>query len=189
MNTPTATLETRTVAAAMAGDRACFDALMTPWRPRLVAALRGRVAGHADAEDVAQQAMLRAWEKRETFDTSRPLGPWLLTIAYRLAADTRRAAGRRTRHESDAGHDAGRATAWSHPAAESSDTGDAVWRAVRETLEGDAWTVVWLVYREGQSVKDAAAVIGKSAGATRVLLHRARAKLAGPLADFDGDAL
>ena len=173
-------------------DRARFDAALTPWRPRLVAALRGRVAGAADAEDVAQQTLLRAWEKRHSFDDTRPLGPWLLSIAFRQAADHRRARGRRTHHEASAGHDVGRAARWSSAEPDPADIGaaadrrDAVWSAVDATLDGDAWAVVWLVYREGHSVKDAAKVIGRSAGATRVLLHRARAKLADPLSAIDG---
>lgn len=47
-----------------------------------------------DAEDVAQETFLRAWKYIRRFDTTRPLRPWLLSIASNLASNWRRSAGR-----------------------------------------------------------------------------------------------
>lgn len=47
-----------------------------------------------DAEDVAQETFLRAWNHLQRFDPSRPLRPWLLSIASNLASNRRRSAGR-----------------------------------------------------------------------------------------------
>jgi RNA polymerase sigma-70 factor (ECF subfamily) len=47
-----------------------------------------------DAEDVAQETFLRAWNHLKRFDTTRPLRPWLLSIASNLASNRRRSAGR-----------------------------------------------------------------------------------------------
>jgi RNA polymerase sigma-70 factor (ECF subfamily) len=47
-----------------------------------------------DAEDVAQEAFLRAWKSLWTFDAARPLRPWLLSISANLARNRRRSAGR-----------------------------------------------------------------------------------------------
>jgi RNA polymerase sigma-70 factor (ECF subfamily) len=41
----------------------------------------------AAAEDLAQEAFLRLWAKRETIDWSRPMLPWLLQVTRRLATD------------------------------------------------------------------------------------------------------
>lgn len=51
--------------------------------------------GDADeAEDVAQEAFIRALGALERFDSTRPLRPWLLRITANLARNRRRAAGR-----------------------------------------------------------------------------------------------
>ena len=178
-------IEHATVLAAMGGDRGSFDELATLWRPRLMAAVRGRVADAADAEDVAQQALARAWEKRSRFRPGARLGPWLLTIAYRLAADRRRAAGRRRHHE---GLAAGTLRLVADPAPDAADVSE-LWTTVRDTLDGDAYSMVWLVYREGLAVREAARVLGRSAGSARVLLHRARSRLAEPLAAWNDSAV
>lgn len=47
-----------------------------------------------DAEDVAQETFIRAYHAFEQFDASRPLRPWLLRIASRLASNRRRSIGR-----------------------------------------------------------------------------------------------
>jgi RNA polymerase sigma-70 factor (ECF subfamily) len=47
-----------------------------------------------DAEDVAQEAFIRAYRSLERFDAERPLRPWLLSIAANLARNRQRSAGR-----------------------------------------------------------------------------------------------
>ena len=47
-----------------------------------------------EAEDIAQETFLRAWNHLGRFDPRRPLRPWLLSIASNLASNRRRSAGR-----------------------------------------------------------------------------------------------
>jgi RNA polymerase sigma-70 factor (ECF subfamily) len=42
------------------------------------------------ADEVVQTTMLKAWRAASTFDQSRELGPWLYTIARRVAIDVYR---------------------------------------------------------------------------------------------------
>lgn len=49
------------------------------------------------AEDAAQETFMRAWNGAHRFDPSRPLGPWLMTIARRTALDVHRREHRPTR--------------------------------------------------------------------------------------------
>ena len=69
-----------------------------------LAALRGQVFGYcyrmlggvADAEDAVQDALLRAWERRDQFDSCRgSLRQWVFGIAHHLCLDRLRAAPRR----------------------------------------------------------------------------------------------
>jgi RNA polymerase sigma factor (sigma-70 family) len=58
---------------------------------RLVYAVTYRVLGDASlAEDATQQTFVQAWQNASSFDPSRALGPWLATIAGRVAIDTYR---------------------------------------------------------------------------------------------------
>ena len=47
-----------------------------------------------DAKDIAQDSFLRAWGHLRSFDGTRPLRPWLLSITANLARNRRRSAGR-----------------------------------------------------------------------------------------------
>ena len=40
-----------------------------------------------DGEDVVQDAFFQAYRKLETFDDSRPLGPWLFRLAHNRCID------------------------------------------------------------------------------------------------------
>lgn len=83
------------IAWAAAGDRLAFDQLSLRHLPRLYR-LAHRVTGDAAAaEDVAQEAMLRAWQAAGRFDPSRArFSTWLHRIATNLAIDHARTTGR-----------------------------------------------------------------------------------------------
>jgi len=58
---------------------------------RLVYSAAYKVLGDAAlAEDATQQTFLQAWRAAESYDSSRPLGAWLATIARRAAIDVYR---------------------------------------------------------------------------------------------------
>lgn len=64
---------------------------------RLVYAVAYRILGERGlAEEATQQAFLKAWRAAQSFDERRELGPWLASIARRVAIDVyRREAVRR----------------------------------------------------------------------------------------------
>ena len=49
--------------------------------------------GPAESEDIVQEALLAVHLKRETWDASRPIGPWLRAIAQHKLADHLRRRG------------------------------------------------------------------------------------------------
>lgn len=63
---------------------------------RLVFAVANRILGNRSlAEEATQQTFVQAWRAAETFDAGRELGPWLATIARRVAIDIHRREARR----------------------------------------------------------------------------------------------
>ena len=82
---------------AQRGDSRAFEELVQPHQEIAfrVAYLITRNA--ADAEDAAQEALVKAWRALGRFRAGAPLRPWLLKIVANEARNRRRSAGRRER--------------------------------------------------------------------------------------------
>jgi RNA polymerase sigma-70 factor (ECF subfamily) len=79
-----------------AGDRRAAESLALRWLPRLYRVALRLLDDPAEAEDVAQEAMLRAWRQAHRFDPGRGAAmAWGYRIAVNLTIDRRRAASRR----------------------------------------------------------------------------------------------
>jgi len=76
-------------AATLAPPDERFSALYIEHAASLVAYCRRKV-GPAEAEEVAQEAFLRAWTAWESYSPDRPFWPWLVTIARRVCIDRAR---------------------------------------------------------------------------------------------------
>ena len=88
-------LEADLIARASSGDRAAFDALVTPYRARLRSHAYRMLGNVADAEDVVQDTLLRAWKHFGTFEGRSSFGAWLSRIGVRNALTRADASKRR----------------------------------------------------------------------------------------------
>jgi hypothetical protein len=70
-----------------ANTRARFDAAAQAVRPLLITRLRRAGAGPEDAEDVAQEALLRAWDRHIPFEDDGDLLRWCTVVARRAHID------------------------------------------------------------------------------------------------------
>jgi RNA polymerase sigma-70 factor (ECF subfamily) len=85
------TTDTALLTAARGGDRKAFDQLFGAHVPQLRGVLH-RLVGHPDdVDDLAQQALLRAYEAVGSFRGESAAGTWLCSIGTRLAIDHLRA--------------------------------------------------------------------------------------------------
>ena len=73
-----------------AGEEAAFREIVNRYKNSLYAFLRQFLNRHDLVEDVFQETFLQLFASRESFDTNRPLRPWLFTIAANKAKDALR---------------------------------------------------------------------------------------------------
>lgn len=131
----------------------------------------------ADAEDVAQEAFVRAYRHFEKlWDRDRFRG-WLVRCTWRLAIDRQRSAERRERREQTAleiGPPAARSVEQSAASREFQRRVDAALDALPEDLR----RVVILAAIEGYDMRETALLLDIPEGTVRSRLHRARKLLA-----------
>jgi RNA polymerase sigma-70 factor (ECF subfamily) len=82
--------ETAWAHAARAGSADDFARLVRLHQQALRAFLRRLTGNAAEADDLAQDAFVFAWEKIARFDPARQFRPWLFGIAWRKWRESRR---------------------------------------------------------------------------------------------------
>lgn len=133
-----------------------------------------RVGNHHDAEDLTEQTFVQAYrhfERALAESGGRPLRPWLIRIAHNLAANLYRDRSRRPQTTLDAVPE---------PAAVHS-TADLVEgrEELRQVLEGverlpdDRREALIMRFALGMDNREIARALGRTDGATKVLIHRA----------------
>ena len=162
------------LARSAAGDRQAFERIVMRHGPLALRVARRLAPDRHSAEDIAQEALVRAWRRAGDFDASRArFTTWLYRIVVNLVIDLRR----RSRSERLPEHFD---TADPAPGAEETRELDerhaALWSA-RQSLPSRQQAALALVYDEGLSGAEAAQVLGVSTKAVERLLARARAYL------------
>lgn len=82
------------VERARAGDALAFEAIMRQHNRLLFRCARGVVSDEAEAQDVVQEAYLRAFSKLRDYRGDSALATWLARIAFNAAVDAMRRKGR-----------------------------------------------------------------------------------------------
>src|SRR5881394_2764991 len=85
--TETDPIEQRAIAALKSGDAASYDYLVSKYMKRVVSIAWGIVRKADDAEDLAQEAFVKAYQTIERFKPGEPFGPWIYRIVTNLSLD------------------------------------------------------------------------------------------------------
>ncbi|HEV7242205.1 MAG TPA: sigma-70 family RNA polymerase sigma factor [Thermoanaerobaculia bacterium] len=175
-------LEARVIARVQDGDAEAYDTLVSKYLPRVVAIAWGVVRNAHDAEDLAQEAFVRAYQNIGRFRTSDPFGPWIGRIVTNLALDVMKHR-RKFRHEELAGTEPAARRDDADVMAASNDIGARIDAAIEELPEMQRLVARLHLVEEMEHV-EIAAITGLSDGTVRSHLSHARAKLREKLADL-----
>ena len=168
------------VARLRAGDQDAYREIVDAYRDRIITVV-ARVAGPgADAEDLAQDAFLKAFAALDRFDGRSALFTWIYRIAVNTARDWVDYRRRRPVVPLEGPHggpaEPADTAALPAEAAERAELRAAV-RAALERLPEPFRTTLILREMEGHSYEEVAGILGISIGTVESRLFRARAKL------------
>lgn len=170
-----------------AGDEAAFAALLARWELPLKRVIARILLNASEAEDLAQETMVRVWSQRQKFRPDAAFRPWIFSIAVNLARNRLRWRRRRPSVSLDAwsetGHDRPRQEGERHNGAgdlERAERAAAVRDAVA-ALPAELREALVLFEYEELAQAEIAATLGCTVKAVESRVARAREKLRGAL--------
>ena len=146
---------------AAAGDRTAFG-LLVAGHERPLRAFLAKVAGRDLAEDLAQEAFLKAWRFADRYDGLSRYSTWLTRIAWRCFLD----GARKRRSPTEASEEA-----FQQSAGEAAEVGDMLAR-----LDQRERAALVLCEGHGWSHAEAAQMLGMPLGTLKSTVARAKAK-------------
>ena len=156
-----------------------FEAIFRSCYPRVLAYVLRRTEGREVAEEIVAETFLIAWRRLEAVPLE-PL-PWLLGTARKVLGHRRRSERRRAAHLTVSSLDAVEVAGPETPVAERLAQRESLAAAFAALPERDR-EILSLVAWEGLAPREGARVLGCSAPAFSLRLHRARRRLSKELA-------
>jgi RNA polymerase sigma-70 factor (ECF subfamily) len=166
--------ETELIQAAQAGCAEAFAALVARHQQAVRACLAVRLHDPHEADDLAQEVFLTAFNRLSDFDPERPFGPWLRGIAFNLLRNH----WRKFRPCAIGGNEELAALVDQQIALECDTARESVLlgalRDCLERLEGSSRELLRLRYGEETTVRELAQRFGRGYSAVTMQLHRLR---------------
>jgi RNA polymerase sigma-70 factor (ECF subfamily) len=175
-------LEARAIVRVQNGDAEAYDTLVSKYLRRVVAIAWSITRNAHDAEDLAQEAFVKAYQSIGRFRLGESFGPWIGRIVTNLAFDVMKHR-RKFRHEELADTEPAARRDDADVAAMSNDIGARIDAAI-ESLPEMQRLVARLHLIEEMEHAEIAAVLDLSEGTVRSHLSHARTKLKERLADL-----
>lgn len=168
------------VAAVQRGDRDAFDYLVSKYVKRVASIAWNIVRNRDDADDLAQEAFVKAFTNIGRFQPGQPFGPWIYRIVTNLALDVMK---HRTKFRHEEITDAEPAPGTTSLRAETNEIASRI-DAALESLPENQRVVARLFLVEQFDHSEIAAMMGLTEGTVRSHLSLARGKLKQQLADL-----
>jgi RNA polymerase sigma-70 factor (ECF subfamily) len=159
-----------------------FEELVRRFQMPLVHFLRRRISA-AEADDVAQDTFLRAYENLDRYRPTARFSTWLFTIGCRLCSNARRKQKNVGRY--DALDDVQSSEQAPPQIAANREHQAKLWKVAAEMLSEPEYRAVWLHYVEGMSTGEISRVMGRTRAAIKTMLFRSRRKLIPVLEELD----
>jgi RNA polymerase sigma factor (sigma-70 family) len=168
--------ESTLIRHAVNGDAAAWEPLVLAHQEAVFRLSYLLLGDPDDAEDIAQETFLRAWHHLKRFDTTRPLRPWLLSIASNLASNRRRSVGRYLSALTRAFRNEPASSISVEEKSTRRMEASYLWKAV-QTLSAPDQQIVYLRYFLDLSVAETAEVLNVAEGTVKSRLSRALDRL------------
>ena len=153
-------------------EREAFEALYAKYLKRVYTYVYYRVGNVDDAEDITESVFLHALVHLDRYqDRGIPFSAWLLRIAHNLVANWHRSGGRRRTVDLEGAEPLHDPSPSPEESLEREEEIEALRTALRELPEERQQALI-LRYAEGLKHKEIGEIMGKSAGAVKVLVHR-----------------
>lgn len=166
------------------GDVAAFGLLFDRHQARLIAFLTRFLGNRTLAEDIAQEAFLNIWRKRETFNSRQSFRVYLYVVAKNLALNEQTSVRNRRTVSLNALPEYGESLALTPAARENDPQGAALQKHLQCTishalqkLPDEQRLCILLREYDGCSHQEVARIVGCSEVSARVLCFRARNRL------------
>jgi RNA polymerase sigma-70 factor, ECF subfamily len=183
--------ETECIRRILDGDKQLFHELIRPCERGIYLLLFSLLKNEADAEDAAQETVIKVYQNLHLFRGEAQFRTWVLSIARNEGLGRLRKLGVRKEESLDAATDEQSGdytpailTSWREiptAALEQKELGDLLRKAI-EGLPEIYRNIVILRDIEELDIRETAAALGISEGAVKVRLHRARGLLQRELA-------
>jgi RNA polymerase sigma-70 factor (ECF subfamily) len=168
--------ESGLIEAAQRGDKDAFAALVAPHASVAFRAAYLITGSAADAQDAAQEGLVKAWLALDRFRVGAPFRPWLLSIVVNEARNRQRTIGRQARLALRLAEAPEQTTPGAEGIALAGERRARLLAAV-ETLREDDQLVIAARYFMGLSEAETAAALSLRHGTVKSRLSRALARL------------
>eukprot|EP01036_Dinobryon_divergens_P048735 gene48735-65349_t len=164
------------------GDREALAALYRDYQPRLARFLSRHTRQEGLIEEVINDTFWVVWQQAAGFRGEARVSTWIMGIAYRLALKAFRDQDDLSRHDGDEGL----ADLLASDPGEDRELRDWVGKGLR-LLPADQRMTVELVYGQGHTLEETAAIMDCPVGTAKARLFHARVRLRNLLPELAGE--